>query len=129
MTTDAGAAKVELLKAIYAEPAIVFDHLHPDFTLHSPGSSPIAGTFKGAEGMKAHFAHMDGLTGDTLKHDLTGTFLADENFGMVVHRLTARREGKTLDTWGFGLWRFADGLIIDHWESVGDQQHWDEFWS
>jgi hypothetical protein len=43
--------------------------------------------------------------------------------------MTAERNGKHLDTWGFGLWRFEDAQLTDHWESVGDQAHWDDFWS
>ena len=120
---------IELLKRIYNNPQLVFEYLHPDFTLHAPGQNPIAGTFHGAEGMKAHFKKMESMTNNSFVEELTDTFLADDSFGMVVHRMTAERNGKKLDTWGFGLWRFKDGLIIDHWESVGDQDHWDDFWS
>ncbi len=48
---------------------------------------------------------------------------------MVVHRLTASRGDMELDTWGFGLWKFESGLLAGHWESVGDPDHWDAFWS
>ena len=119
----------ELLEKIYANPELVFDHLHPDFTLHSPGQGLIAGTFSGAEGMKAHFAKMQELSGGSLKQVRVDNVLADDTWAMVPSRLTGERNGKQLDTWGFGLWRFKDGLLIDHWESVGDQAHWDDFWS
>ena len=120
---------VELLKAIYANPELVFEHLHPDFTLHAPGNNLIAGTFRGAEGIKDHFADMDRLSTGSFNHDVQEAFLADENFGMVVHRMEGERNGVQLKMFGFGLWRFQDGLIIDHWESVADQALWDRFWS
>lgn len=120
---------LELLKHVYNNPETVFDHLHPDFVLYSPGQSRIAGVFLGVEGMREHFELMDSMTGNTLKHNLTGTYLADDDWGMVVHRLTAERDGKRLETWGFGLWKFKDGKLFSHWESVGDQAHWDDFWS
>ncbi|MCJ2188444.1 nuclear transport factor 2 family protein [Novosphingobium beihaiensis] len=120
---------MELLKGVYANPETVFSKLHPDFMLYSPGQNLIAGVFHGAEGMKAHFEQMDAMTSNTLTHNLTGTYLADGGWGMVVHRLTAQRNGKALDTQGFGLWQFKDGLLSGHWESVGDQAHWDDFWS
>lgn len=120
---------VELLKGVYANPETVFACLHPEFVLYSPGQNRIAGIFHGAEGMRRHFEQMDEMTDHTLKHNLTGTYLADENWGLVVHRLTARRGAKDLNTWGFGLWEFRDGLLAAHWESVGDQTHWDDFWS
>ena len=122
-------SNVELLKKIYANPDLVFEHLHPDFTLHSPGNSPIAGTFHGAEGIREHFADMDARSTGSFNHDVHEAYLADENWGMVVHCMQGERNGVHLDMWGFGLWRFKDGLIIDHWENVADPKLWDQFWS
>ena len=120
---------VQLLKKIYANPETVFASLHPEFTLYSPGQSLVAGKFLGAEGMKGHLGQMQALSNNTLRMELQNTFLANEAWGIVVSRITAQRDGKLLDTWGFGIWRFEDGKLIAHWEGVGDQAHWDSFWS
>ena len=120
----------EILRDIYETSGNVYKYLHDDFVLYSPGASLIAGTFHGADGMREHFALMKGLTNDTLHHALQGTYLADEKWGMVVHRLTATRDdGRALDTWGFGLSQFEGERVVGHWESVGDPVHWEEFWS
>lgn len=121
--------KVELLKRIYTVPGAALEYLHPDFTLYSPGNSPIAGTFHGKDEMLEHFADMERLSGGTFKHDVQEAFLADDKWGMVVNILEGERNGITLDMWGFGLWRFEDGLLRDHWESPADTAKWDEFWS
>lgn len=122
-------SNVQLLKDIYANPELVFEHLHPDFTLHSPGQSPIAGKFYGADGIREHFADMDRLSADSFNHDVKEAYLADDNWGMVVHFMEGERNGVKLAMNGFGLWRFKDGKIIDHWEAVADQELWDRFWS
>lgn len=122
-------SSIELLKKIYNDANLVFDYLHPDFTLHSPGQNLIAGTYYGADGIREHFADMERLSGGSFNHDVHETFLADDNWAMVVHCMEGERNGKRMNMWGFGLFRFKDGLIIDHWESVADQNQWDNFWS
>jgi len=121
---------VAFLKRIYTHDRVaLFGAMKADFKLHSPGQNLIAGTYVGPEGFTAHVNHMKELCGDTFREELQDTFLANENWGLVVHRMTAERNGRRLDMWGFGLWRFEDGMLTDHWEAVGDQKTWDEFWS
>lgn len=121
---------VALLNRIYAhDREALFGNMRPDFTVHSPGQNILAGTYVGPEAFKAHIERIHALTNNTFKEELQNTFLANDTWGLVVHRMTAERNGKRLDTWGFGLWRFEDGKLTDHWESVGDQAHWDDFWS
>jgi len=121
---------VDLLKRIYAhDREALYGNMRHDFTVHSPGQNLIAGTYVGSEAFKAHMAKMQALCDHTFREELQNTFLANDTWGLVVHRMTAERNGKRLDTWGFGLWRFEDGQLTDHWESVGDQAHWDDFWS
>jgi ketosteroid isomerase-like protein len=122
-------SKVELLETIYRKPGRLFDHLHPDFTVHSPGNSPIAGTFHGADGMREHVMYMHERSGGSFRHDTHETYLADDNWGMVVHRMTGERNGMKLEMLGFGLWQFQDDLILTHWERVEHPDVWDRFWS
>lgn len=119
---------IELLKKIYADFEAVPPNLHSEFKLHSPGQSPVAGEFDGLDGLIAHLSYMQELSGNTMRLE-PQSFLADEKWGMVVSRITAERNGRQLDMPGFGLWRFQDGKLIDHWESVSNQARWDDFWS
>lgn len=122
-------SKAELLKKIYANPEIVFDYLHPDFTLHSPGQSQVAGNFKGADGLVQHLGHLDELSGGSFNHDVKEAYLADDKWGMVVHFMEGERNGMKIAMNGFGIWKFEGDKITDHWESVADQEAWDSFWS
>jgi len=119
---------LEIIKSIYADIEALPQHLHSDFKLHSPGKSLVAGEFAGLEGMIGHLTHMQTLSDNTMKLQASN-FMADEKWGIGVSRITALRDDKQLDTVGFGLWRFADGKLIDHWEFVSDQNAWDDFWS
>ncbi len=78
---ELSAQNVATLREIYTVHGAVFDHLHEDFILYSPGNNKIAGVYVGAEGMKKHFDLMDSMTENTLVHNLQGTFLADEEWG------------------------------------------------
>lgn len=120
--------KIELLKQIYEKQALDPATLHPDFTLHSYGKNLLAGEFSNLEDVVKHLNAIYELTNNTFE-EKPFNFLADDNFGMVSHRMTGERNGKKLDVGGFGLWGFKDGLIIDHWEICDDPVQWDDFWS
>lgn len=121
---------VGFLKQIYThDRETLFGAMAPDFKLHSPGHNLIAGTYVGPEGFTAHVKHMHALCDGSFEEELQDSFLANDSWGLVVHRMTAVRGNQSLDMWGFGLWRFNDGWLTDHWEAVGDQALWDQFWS
>ena len=122
-------SKAELIRSIYADPPSVVQHVAPKFRIHSTGRNMIAGVFTGLAEMKARFDLMDAMTNNTFKHDLVGPCLADDVWGTTVVRLTGRRGDKSIDMFGFGLWRFEGDLITDHWECPCDMKAWDEFWS
>ena len=121
---------IGFLKQIYThDRETLFGAMAPDFKLHSPGHNLIAGTYVGPEGFTEHVKHMQLLCDGSFEEELQDTFLANDRWGLVVHRMTAIRGSQNLDMWGFGLWRFDNGWLTDHWEAVGDQTLWDEFWS
>jgi hypothetical protein len=93
----------ELLEKIYANPAILFDYLHEDFTVHAPGNNKIAGVHKGPDGFRAHMALMAELSNNTFSLEPQGTIVGDEHFGLAVSRAIGQRDGKALDTLAFGL--------------------------
>lgn len=119
---------LDLLKKIYAEFEALPPALHPDFKVHALGSSPIAGDYEGLDGLVAHMTDMQERSGGTMQLD-AHTFMADGDWGMVISRVTATRDGKSLDVQGVGVWELKDGKLLKHWETASDPAAWDAFWS
>lgn len=121
---------IALLRRIYARDRDTFFRmLTPDYLCHTPGASPVAGTVQGAEGMRGHIEQGQELSGGTFRVAHQGFFLADDHWGMVPVRLSGLRRGRTLDMAAFGIWRFVDGRIAEHWENPLDIPAFDAFWS
>ena len=121
---------VALLRKIYARDRDTFFRMvTPDYLCHTPGKSPVAGHFAGAEGMRCRIEHGQELSGGTFRVTHRGNFLADDNWGLVPVRLAAERLGRTLDMQAFGVWRFESGHIAEHWENPLDIAAFDKFWS
>lgn len=120
---------VEFLKQIYVGSEGLEDKFTSDFTIFSPGTAPTAGTFVGRETALAHVENYGRLSGGSYKMESLGTFLADDNFGLAVSRITAVRDGRNLDMIGFGLWKFENGKAAAHWECPENLAEWDAFWS
>ena len=119
-----------LLRKIYERDRdALFAHLHPDYVCRTPGTSQIAGVFAGAQGMRAHIEDMQRLTDHTFRPVHGNVFLTDGQWAMVPVHLHARRHGRQLDQPAFGIWRFKDGLLIEHWENPTDMAAFDTFWS
>lgn len=120
-----------ILESLYfGDRVLFFQSLTDDYVCHSPGASPLAGKFVGAEGMRAHVTQMRELSGGSFKAGPRGDILVDEIHGMVPTRVRASRpDGRELDVLGFGLWRFEDGKVAEHWELPLDMVAFDTFWS
>lgn len=119
-----------LLKRFYERDRdALWDNLHPEYQNHTPGSSQLAGSYAGKEGMLAHIQQMQTLTNGTFRAHHQGVFIADDEWGLVPVTLRAERNGKKLEMLAFGVWRFKDGLFIDHWENPWDLKTFEEFWA
>lgn len=120
----------EILRAVYErDRETFFAHLHPDYECHTPGTSPIAGHFRGEEGMKKHIAQMVELSGGTFRPTHMGQFITQGDWGFVPVQLVGERNGLQLAQRAFGVWRFHEGLLIEHWENPTDMKAFDAFWS
>ena len=122
-------SKADLIKSLYTNPASVMQYAAPNFRIHSTGRNMIAGLYTGLAEVKARFELMDAMTNNTFEHSLVAPCLADDTWGMSVVRLIGQRKDKSIDMFGFGLWKFEGDLITDHWECPCDMKAWDEFWS
>ena len=119
-----------LLRKVYGgDLDLLFKSIAPDYQVHIPGKSNVAGNYPGIEGQKQHRKVMQAIAGNTMKLKTLGTFIADDNWGLVPSRVTATREGNSFDLQGFGLWRFRDGQFTDHWAITDNQVAWDSFFT
>ncbi|TDO50540.1 ketosteroid isomerase-like protein [Kribbella sp. VKM Ac-2527] len=118
----------ELLRRLYAgDRQALYDRLAPGYVVHVPGAGRAAGSYHGAEGHAEHVRAMGRWTGDTMRKTLTTTFLADDHWGLVPSELEVERDGRQLRVHAFGLWRFRDGAVAEHWGLVDQQTALDEF--
>lgn len=124
-------ANRKMLESLYfGDRVLFFEKLAPDYVCYTPGTSPLAGRFVGAEGMRAHSLQMRELSGGTFKAGPRGPILVDDVWGFVPTRVRASRpDGRSLDVLGFGVWRFENGLIAEHWEMPLDMPTFDAFWT
>ena len=117
-----------LLRRLYGgDSDALFKNIAPDYQVHIPGRSSIAGKYPGIEGHLRHREAIQNAAGGSMKLKTVGSFLADDSWGLVPSRVTASRDGKSFDQQGFGLWRFRNGLVTDHWAITDDQVAWDNF--
>jgi ketosteroid isomerase-like protein len=118
----------ELLRRLYAgDRQALYDRLAPDYVVHVPGTGPVAGSYAGAAGHAEHVRAMGLWAGDTLSKSLSGSFLADDHWGLVPSELEVERDGRRLRVRGFGIWRFRDGDVTEHWGLVDHQTALDDF--
>ena len=118
----------ELLRRIYARDDEAFQRgMAPDYVCHTPGRSQVAGDFKGWEHRTKHGAQIGELTNRTFRVQPVGTFLVNDEWGLVPVQISAERNGKTMDMRAFGVWRFSEGKVAEHWEMNWDQAAFDEF--
>ncbi len=121
---------VAILRRIYArDREAFFAALAPDYVCHTPGRAPVSGDHHGVDGMRQHIADGQALSGGTFRVNAVGAFLADDEWGMVPVRLSAERGSAKLETRAFGIWRFADGRIVEHWECPFDLHGFETFWN
>lgn len=118
----------DLLRRVYAgDRQALYSSLAPDYTVHVPGVGSAAGSYHGAAGHADHVRAMGLWTGDTMTKTLSGSFLADDHWGLVPSELEVERRGDRMRVRAFGIWRFRDGAVTEHWGMVDDQRGLDAF--
>jgi ketosteroid isomerase-like protein len=110
---------VEILRSVYADLTRIGEHASDDIVLHAAGREPADGRYVGRRAVVAKEQELLRLTGNTLVMDVEH-IIANDYFGAVLGVLRAHREGETLAVPFCGLWRFRDGLIVEHWENAND---------
>ena len=102
---------------------------HPNATWHTPGKSPIAGLYKGRESTFSQFGRYSTDTKGTFKATLKDLAMCDDGKIVGIHRNTAERNGKKLDTDCCIIFELKDGKLMSGKEYFFDQYAWDTFWA
>jgi ketosteroid isomerase-like protein len=100
---------------------------------HMSGSHRFSGLHKGRDAVLGMYGEMGALTGGTLRA-VPERFFANGDLVAIVHRESARRGDRALDTLNCLLFRLEDGRIVeltemgedDGGDGAGDE---DAFWA
>lgn len=101
--------------------------LADDYVCHTPGRSIVAGDYHGTDQAEKKRPLMRKLTGDSFRVRALGDISIDGEWGMAPVMVTAEAGGAKLETTAFGIWRFRDDTIVEHWEMNFDQYAFDAF--
>lgn len=120
---------VATLESLYCGDRHLFDQrLSPEYVSHTPGGSQVAGTFRGLSAHRAHGRQLRDLCDGEFKVHLRAPIIADDCHALVPTRVCARRGQRVLEMDAFGLYRFCDGWIVEHWIVPDDLVAFDTFW-
>jgi ketosteroid isomerase-like protein len=97
-----------------------------DITWHVPGRGPLAGDYKGIDGVIGYFGRSMELSGGTFRvevHDV----LANDAHVVGLHTSTGEREGKSLHDDGALVFHVGGGKVHEVWQLFGDMYASEEF--
>lgn len=112
-----------LLKYLYQDVRHFAQIASDDIILHAVDrdlSTPPRPPVRGIVAVQAHVEALVAATGGTLFMDVS-SITANDDFGVALGTLRASREGaEDLAIPVCGVWKFKDGLAIEHWENAHD---------
>ena len=101
--------------------------LTDDFVLHIPGRSQIAGTYRGREAMRGHFADIARISGGSFRttvHDVAGS----DDHVIALVEATAERDGSVVELPRIHVWHVRDGALSELWLHPVDPDAFDAYW-
>lgn len=99
-----------------------------DFDYMLEGRSPIAGRYRGHDGMQDFMSAIHGASGGTLKVEPLSVS-GDGPYVVMYATLTAERKGRRLDGQNVYIYQFEGGKLRTGRNVPCDAHAWDEFWS
>jgi ketosteroid isomerase-like protein len=102
-----------------------FSYQADDVVLHFPGRGPMAGDYRGKDGlMKLFQSQMEWLDGppEIENHDI----LANDDHAVVLNTVRASRGDKTLEQQQVVVMHIENGKITETWLQFSEQQAMDE---
>jgi uncharacterized protein len=103
-------------------------HYADDVVVHYPGTSSLAGEYRGKQefmNVFARFAEITGAPPQITVHDT----LANDTHGVVLQSVRIERKGRTIDARQVVVSHFRDGKVSEIWPSFLDQHEVDELLS
>ena len=98
-----------------------------DVMFNIPGSSPLAGEYKGKEQVIAYLRDMIDRSEGTFRLESHDVIASDSHvIGLTVHR--GQRKGKSSGYNSVQVFHVDDGKLTEFWE-FPDQPDFDDFWS
>jgi uncharacterized protein len=102
-----------------------FSHQADDVVLHFPGRGPLAGDYRGKDGLAELFQkQMQMLDGppEIENHDI----LANDDHAVILNKVRAARGGQILEQRQVAVLHIKGGKITETWLQFSDQQAMDE---
>jgi ketosteroid isomerase-like protein len=112
-----------------ADVATLRDVLSHDVVQHVPGTSQLAGAYKGIDAVLGYYGKLAELTGGTFRADLIDVLGDGQGHVTAVHQITATRNGTTMITRGSILFTFLGDRATDLVEMHADLPADDAFWA
>jgi ketosteroid isomerase-like protein len=108
--------------------ATLSDLLADDIVWHVPGSSPLAGEYRGKQEVFGFFGKIAELSGGNFRLEIHDV-LANDKHGVALVKASGNRQGRTLNDNAVHVWDIEGGTPTGFWSYPGDQQAVDAFWS
>ena len=96
-----------------------------DLTMYEPGTTHVAGTFRGRDAVLAMFGELGAVTEGTLSIDAVRHVLANDEVGVAVFDCSAVRNGEKIEAQVNELYTIRDGKIAEIRAFVFDMPEWD----
>jgi ketosteroid isomerase-like protein len=103
--------------------------LSPDVVQHVPGTSQVAGEYRGIEAVLGYYGKLGELTDGSFRADLIDVHGDGVGHVTAVHQISAKRNGVTRVTRGSILFTIKDGKAADLLELRGDLAGDDAFFA
>jgi uncharacterized protein len=112
-----------------ADMATLSELFHEDACWHTPGRSPLAGTYQGRDAVFGHFGQYGGMTAGTFRANLQEVVSNEDGTVIGIHRNTAERDGKSLDVRCCLVFELREGRLVSGREYFFELDAWDAFWA
>lgn len=109
--------------------ATLRDLLSHDVAQHVPGTSQVAGAYKGIDAVLGYYGKLGELTGGQFRADLIDVHSDGAAHVTAVHQTTATRNGTTRVSRGSIIFTFLAGKVTDLMELRGDLAGDDAFFA
>ena len=101
----------------------------PDIVHIVPGASPLSGAHKGQQNVLAMYGKLGELSEGSLRVELEDALSDGGDRVVAIHRVSAAREGRTLDSREALLFTIVDGRVAEIQDFFSDIDESDAFWS